>query len=206
MLPPESEEAGRLHKLVAQFLALPFRHQIAVAQKLKILTDEDFTLRSEPLFEHMFKRVKVFGLLEEFQKEIERRYAHPEAPSEAPPIDTTVGPIADPPSSAPRFLAVPPTQKKPALKTLIEQGTRQERKGFVILLADYLLTHNIDADITLELLQGWNTRRVQPPLSDEEVIVAVNGVVTWVERQRAGTVTGIEKLEALAGLLVTAEP
>ena len=100
-------------------------------------------------------------------------------------------------------------KEKPVPKNFLEvmaQGIQHERKGFVALLADYLLSKEVDAGVVIELLQGWNERRVQPPLREDEVSVAVTNVMNWNLRQREGAVTGLEKLESLVAVLASTAP
>ena len=63
--------------LTFRFLTLPFRHQIAIADSLNVLTDEDRALSDEALFAVLFKRVVANGLLAKLWDETEKRHADP---------------------------------------------------------------------------------------------------------------------------------
>jgi hypothetical protein len=64
-------------RLTYRFLTLPFRHQIAIAQSLDVLTNEDRALSDEALFRELFKRAAAAGLLAKLWEETERRHADP---------------------------------------------------------------------------------------------------------------------------------
>jgi hypothetical protein len=72
-MPPPNHE----RRLTYRFLTLPFRHQIAVAQSLNVLTDEDRALSDETLFRELFKRAAANGLLGKLWEETEKRHADP---------------------------------------------------------------------------------------------------------------------------------
>lgn len=72
MSPPNHER-----RLTYRFLTLPFRHQIAVAQSLDVLTDEDRALSDEALFRELFRRAAAERRLEKLWDETERRHADP---------------------------------------------------------------------------------------------------------------------------------
>lgn len=72
MTDEEMSRPNQERRLTRRFLTLPFRHQIAVAKNLNILTDRDLALNSEKLFQELFKRVHEEGLLRRFRDEIER--------------------------------------------------------------------------------------------------------------------------------------
>ena len=74
-MPPPNHE----RRLTYRFLTLPFRHQIAVAQSLNVLTDEDRALSDEALFRELFKRAAANGLLGKLWEETEKRHADPAA-------------------------------------------------------------------------------------------------------------------------------
>ena len=74
-MPPPNHE----RRLTYRFLTLPFRHQIAIAQSLNVLTDEDRALSDEALFRELFKRAAVAGLLAKLWAETERRHNDPAA-------------------------------------------------------------------------------------------------------------------------------
>ena len=73
MLPPNHER-----RLTFRFLTLPFRHQIAIANSLNVLTDEDRALSDEALFRELFKRATAAGLLAKLWDETEKRHADAE--------------------------------------------------------------------------------------------------------------------------------
>jgi predicted phosphodiesterase len=64
-------------RLTFRFLTLPFRHQIAIANSLNVLTDEDRALSDEALFRELFKRAAAKGLLGKLWEETEKRHADP---------------------------------------------------------------------------------------------------------------------------------
>ena len=64
-------------RLTFRFLTLPFRHQIAIADSLNVLTNEDQALSDEALFRVLFKRAAEQGLLAKLWDETERRHADP---------------------------------------------------------------------------------------------------------------------------------
>jgi predicted MPP superfamily phosphohydrolase len=72
-MPPPNHE----RRLTYRFLTLPFRHQIAIAQSLNVLTDDDHALSDEALFRELFKRAVAAGLLAKLWAETERRHADP---------------------------------------------------------------------------------------------------------------------------------
>jgi len=72
-MPPPSHE----RRLTYRFLTLPFRHQIAVAQSLNVLTDEDRALSDEALFRELFKRAAENKLLAKLWEETEKRHTDP---------------------------------------------------------------------------------------------------------------------------------
>lgn len=72
-MPPPNPE----RRLTYRFLTLPFRHQIAVAQSLNVLTDEDRALSDETLFRELFKRAAESGLLARLWEETEKHHADP---------------------------------------------------------------------------------------------------------------------------------
>lgn len=81
-MPPPNYE----RRLTYRFLTLPFRHQIAIANSLNLLTDEDQALSDEPLFRELFKRATAGGLLAKLWDETEKHHADP-APSN--PFETS---------------------------------------------------------------------------------------------------------------------
>ncbi|MDC0679388.1 metallophosphoesterase [Sorangium atrum] len=72
-MPPPNHE----RRLTFRFLTLPFRHQIAIANSLNVLTDEDRALSDEALFRELFKRAAANGLLARLWEETEERHADP---------------------------------------------------------------------------------------------------------------------------------
>ena len=72
-MPPPNHE----RRLTFRFLTLPFRHQIAIANSLNVLTDEDRALSDEALFRELFKRATANGLLGKLWEETEKRQADP---------------------------------------------------------------------------------------------------------------------------------
>lgn len=79
MSPPNPER-----RLTYRFLTLPFRHQIAVAQSLDVLTDQDRALSDAALFHELFKRARDLGLLAKLWKETEKHHSEP---AECNPFD-----------------------------------------------------------------------------------------------------------------------
>ena len=53
------------------------RHQIAIANSLNVLTDEDRALSDETLFRELFKRAAANGLLGKLWEETEKRHIDP---------------------------------------------------------------------------------------------------------------------------------
>jgi hypothetical protein len=72
-MPPPNHE----RRLTFRFLTLPFRHQIAIANSLNVLTDDDRALSDEALFGELFKRAAANGLLAKLWEETEKRHADP---------------------------------------------------------------------------------------------------------------------------------
>jgi predicted phosphodiesterase len=72
-MPPPNHE----RRLTFRFLTLPFRHQIAIADSLNVLTDEDRASSDEALFRELFKRAAANGLLAKLWEETEKRHADP---------------------------------------------------------------------------------------------------------------------------------
>jgi predicted phosphodiesterase len=77
-MPPPNHE----RRLTYRFLTLPFRLQIAIAQSLDVLTDEDRALSDETLFHELFKRAVEKGLLAKLWEETERH--HPDRAASNP--------------------------------------------------------------------------------------------------------------------------
>lgn len=69
-------------RMTYRFLTLPFRHQMAIAQALDLLTDEDQALAEELLFRVLFERAAKSGKLAQLWDETERR--HDGTPGENP--------------------------------------------------------------------------------------------------------------------------
>jgi hypothetical protein len=55
-------------------------------------------------------------------------------------------------------------------------ATAGNRNNMIAQLTDMLLSHNVDAKVTHELLQCWNQARCSPPLDAKEVQSLVNTV------------------------------
>lgn len=72
-VPPPNNE----RRLTFRFLTLAFRHQIAIADSLDVLTNEDRALSDEELFRVLFKRAADQGLLAKLWDETEKRHADP---------------------------------------------------------------------------------------------------------------------------------
>jgi predicted phosphodiesterase len=72
-MPPPNYE----RRLTYRFLTLPFRHQIAVAKNLDVLTDADRALSDEALFRVLFKRAAEKGLLGKLWAETEKLHDDP---------------------------------------------------------------------------------------------------------------------------------
>lgn len=72
-MPPSNHE----RRLTFRFLTLPFRHQIAIANSLNVLTDDDRALSDEALFRELFRRAAAKGLLGKLWEETEKRHADP---------------------------------------------------------------------------------------------------------------------------------
>lgn len=72
MAPPNHER-----RLTFRFLTLPFRHQIAIANSLNVLTDEDREMSDEALFQVLFKRATEKGLLGKLWHETEKYHPDP---------------------------------------------------------------------------------------------------------------------------------
>lgn len=72
-MPPPNHE----RRLTFRFLSLAFRHQIAIADCLNVLTNEDRALSDETLFRVLFKRAADQGLLAKLWDETEKRHADP---------------------------------------------------------------------------------------------------------------------------------
>ncbi len=64
-------------RLVYRFLMLPFRHQLAVANNIDVLTDADRTLDDMALFRVLFKRAYEKGLLAKLWAETEKLHDDP---------------------------------------------------------------------------------------------------------------------------------
>lgn len=73
VMPPPNHE----RRLTFRFLTLPFRHQIAIADSLNVLTDEDRALSDDALFRVLFMRAAANGLLAKLWDETEKRHADP---------------------------------------------------------------------------------------------------------------------------------
>ena len=68
------------------------------------------------------------------------------------------------------------------VRTNVPEGGRNHT---IASLAGHLLRRDIDPQITLELLLGWNTTRCRPPLPDVEVVRTVASIQRAKERNAA---------------------
>lgn len=64
-------------RMTYRFLTLPFRHQIAVAQSLNVLNDQDRALSNASLFTMLFARAASACLLDRLWQETEQRHQDP---------------------------------------------------------------------------------------------------------------------------------
>jgi len=64
-------------RLTFRFITLPFRHQIAIANRLNLLTDEDLEMSDEALLRELFKRARANGLLGKLWEETEKYHDDP---------------------------------------------------------------------------------------------------------------------------------
>lgn len=64
-------------RLTYRFLTLPFRHQIAVAQSLDLLKDQDRAMNEVSLFQELFKRAFEARLLAKLWEETEKHHSDP---------------------------------------------------------------------------------------------------------------------------------
>lgn len=63
-------------------------------------------------------------------------------------------------------------------RRLVHDGVAEgQRNSTIASLAGHLLWHQIDPDVTLELLLAWNRMRCRPPLDDAEVAQVVSNIV-----------------------------
>lgn len=76
---------GRERRLTFRFLTLPFRHQVAVANSLNLLTDDDREMANDALLRVLFARAVQQGLLRELWAETEKRHDGPDGMN---PFDT----------------------------------------------------------------------------------------------------------------------
>lgn len=61
---------------------------------------------------------------------------------------------------------------------LVREGVPEgQRNSTIASLAGHLLWHQVDPEVVLELLLGWNRLRCRPPLDDAEVAQVVNNIV-----------------------------
>jgi hypothetical protein len=65
----------------------------------------------------------------------------------------------------------------------VDEGQRNDA---CTRLCGYLLRRNVNARVTLGLLQIWNVTRLRPPLSEAEIEQIVNSVAAAEVRRRAG--------------------
>jgi hypothetical protein len=57
-----------------------------------------------------------------------------------------------------------------------------ERNSSVASLTGHLLWHEVDPEIVLELMLGWNRLRCHPPLDDDEVAQVVRNIAHLHEK------------------------
>jgi hypothetical protein len=63
-------------------------------------------------------------------------------------------------------------------RLLVHEGVPEgQRNSTIASLAGHLLWHQIDPEVTLELLLAWNQIRCRPPLDDAEVAQVVSNIV-----------------------------
>lgn len=63
-------------------------------------------------------------------------------------------------------------------RRLVHEGVPEgQRNSTIASLAGHLLWHQIDPEVTLELLLAWNRIRCRPPLDDAEVAQVVSNIV-----------------------------
>ena len=63
-------------------------------------------------------------------------------------------------------------------RRLVREGVPEgQRNSSIASLAGHLLWHQIDPEVTLELLLAWNRMRCRPPLADGEVAQVVSNIV-----------------------------
>jgi len=71
-------------------------------------------------------------------------------------------------------------------RQVVNQGVAEgKRNNTVASLAGHLLWRGVDADVTLEMLLGWNRTRCRPPLDDSEVVRTVQSIVRLHGSRRA---------------------
>jgi hypothetical protein len=80
-------------------------------------------------------------------------------------------------------VAAPPTVWSALVLDGVDEGQRNDA---CTRLCGYLLRRNVNAQVTLGLLQIWNVTRLRPPLSEAEIEQIVNSVAAAEVRRRAG--------------------
>jgi hypothetical protein len=86
-------------------------------------------------------------------------------------------------AALPRWLLMPTggVRAKRSLsdwRQLLREGVPEgQRNSTIASLAGHLLWHQVDPEVVLELLLGWNRLRCRPPLDDAEVAQIVKNIV-----------------------------
>jgi hypothetical protein len=71
-------------------------------------------------------------------------------------------------------------------RRLVANGVKEgERNATIASLAGYLLWHDMDPQVVLDLLLCWNAERCQPPLAAEEVAATVESISRLHHRERS---------------------
>lgn len=69
-------------------------------------------------------------------------------------------------------------------RSLVREGVPEgERNSTVASLTGHLLWHEVDPEIVLELMLGWNRLRCRPPLDDDEVAQVVRNIAHLHEKR-----------------------
>ena len=69
--------SAREATLARRFLALPYRHQHAVASCMGVFDDDVFPVPDEVLYRELFRRTHLAGTLAQLWYEVERRHPDP---------------------------------------------------------------------------------------------------------------------------------
>lgn len=79
-------------------------------------------------------------------------------------------------------------------RRLTKEGVPEgKRNNTIASLAGHLLWHEVDPDVTLELLLGWNALRCRPPLSVDEVTRTVRSISRLHQAQESEQRKGGDK-------------